>query len=118
MEKQLAAPNIDFADSEFKTFELTDDDNLIIYLESWDGEELKIIFSDSIGFLYQSGNIVTNLYEISESILLSTVIKRVYAKEVPFDHPYKIFYLEDLHHFPFIQVVAQTAIVMKNGNIK
>ena len=113
MDKIEAAPLIDFSDSEFKTFELTDEDVLIIYLESWEERRLKIMFIDVVGFIYQTGNLVSNLYVTrEENLFFEESLSRAYTKK-PESHPYKLFYLENISNYPFIQVVAKHVEVIK-----
>jgi hypothetical protein len=113
MNKKLAAPTIDFADSDYKSFQMLEDDKLIISMNSWQEKPLKIIFKDVIQFCYRLGFVPKDLYEILESTsFLREPLERRY-KEIPINHPYKLFQLEDINDFPFIQVVAESVQVLK-----
>ena len=50
MSKKLVAKPISFADSEYKSFEMTEDATLTINMNSWQGTPFRIIFSDVIQF--------------------------------------------------------------------
>jgi hypothetical protein len=113
MNKILAAEHIDFADSEYKSFHMSEDDILTLYLKSWDAKSLKIVFSQVIQFLYKLGDLSKDLYQSSnESAFLNAALSEKYIK-IPLNHPYKLFELEDIHGFPFIQVVAESVNVIK-----
>jgi hypothetical protein len=105
--KRIAALGIDFADSEFKNFELINN-KLIVYLESWDAKTLKINFLNPIQFSYKLGYHILNIYEVlGNSQFLEEAIIRKYREKV-FNHPYKLFQIDDMNDSPFIQVAAES----------
>jgi hypothetical protein len=56
---------------------------------------------------------VAGIYEILESRkFLDDAIQKIYVK-VPKDHPYKLYYVEDMDENPFLKVVAQSVKVEK-----
>lgn len=65
--KQKVAPKIDFADSEFKFFQMNKNEPLYVFLNSWDAKNLIVIFTNVIQFSYKSGNLMENLYEVLDS---------------------------------------------------
>lgn len=112
MDKKLALPDIDFADSRYKSLQILEDDTLIIYLNSWKEQPLKIIFKDIIYFSYKVGDLPRDLYEITDSTpLLEETILSLY-KKIPETHFYKLFQFEDIYNFPFIQVIAESVQVL------
>jgi hypothetical protein len=113
MNKKLAAEHIDFADSEYVSLNITEDDVLIIYLRSWQEKTLKITFSNTLQFLYTQEDAIQDIYEILDvSPFLEKALSKRYIK-LPLDHPFKLFQIEDIDDFPFIQVVAESVHVVK-----
>jgi len=118
MSKKRAAPNISFADSELRSYEWSARECnlgnlLIIYFNSWDNKTLKCTFTDPIQFSHLSGDCVEDLYQnLKITPFLEEALSRNYIK-VPIDHPYKLFQVEDIDEFPFIQVVAQNVEIIK-----
>ena len=112
MKKIRAAPKIDFADSRFKSYEMFEN-TLILNLISWDEKTLKVIFSNCIQFSYKLGDFIENLYEImEESDFLREALSHKYVK-TPSIHPFRLFQLQDISDFPFIEVVAESVSVEK-----
>jgi hypothetical protein len=112
MNKNQVILNISFADSEYKSFSMSDDDVLTIYMKSWQEKPFKLIFKHAIQFLYRLGDVPKGVYELSTSSFLDEALSKQYIK-TPADHPYKVFQIEDIYDFPFIQVVAESVTVVK-----
>lgn len=113
MRKKLAAENIDFADSEYKYFDISEDRNLTIYLNSWNNKKLRIVFNHVIRFFYSLGSGPKDLYEVLENdAFLNEALATMYIK-IPKSHSYKLFHMEDIDDLPFIQVVAESVAVFK-----
>lgn len=114
MKKKLAAEHIDFADSRYKFFEMTEDSTLTIHMDSWKETPLRIVFAKVIQFSYKLGDLPKDLYETSgDCPLLMEALASKYEK-IPTSHPYKLFELEDIDDFPFIQIVAVSINVFKD----
>ncbi len=114
MNKQLAAKHIDFADSEYKSFHISEDDTLTIRMNSWQEKPLYLIFSSAIQFFYQLADVPKDLYEISDdSAVLQEALLKKYGGCIPINHSFKLFQIEDIYDFPFIQVVAKSVNVVK-----
>ena len=75
MNKKPAANHIDFADSEYRSFNMLDDATLIIYLNSWDAFPIRIEFTHAIHFLYRLGSGPSNLFEIKNSTELEEILQ-------------------------------------------
>lgn len=113
MTKKRVNIGINFADSDFKSFEMMNDYILIINLISWDNKEIKITFENCIQFSYKLHYHIANIFQVVEpSNFLNEALSENYEK-IPNDHPFKLFQLEDLNDFPFIQVVAESVQVSK-----
>ncbi|MFI0436103.1 MAG: hypothetical protein ACH350_10360 [Parachlamydiaceae bacterium] len=112
MNKQLAAPHIDFADSEYVAFQMTEHQNLTIFMKNWQEESLRIVFKHVIEFIYKLGDVPKDLYELDNSSFLTEALQLKYTSTPP-NHPYKHFQLEDIDDFPFIQVIAESVTVIK-----
>ena len=112
MNKRLAAEYIDFADSEYIAFQMSDHYNLTILMKNWKEELLRIIFKHAIQFTYKLGDVPKDWYELENTPFLNEALQLKYI-QVPANHPYKHFQLEDINDFPFIQVVAESLTVVK-----
>jgi len=114
MNKKLAMPTFDFADSEYKSFNMSEDATLIIYMNNWQAIPFKIIFTHAIQFSYKLGFVPKDLYEVLEdSIFLNEALSLKYA-ETTSDHPYKYYQIEDIDDFAFIEVVAESVEIIKD----
>ncbi len=105
MNKKPIASNIDFADAEFLSTELTTD-TISVLLKSWNGKLIKLIFNDPIQFSYSLGDEFSNAYEVTncpESLKNSLLRKYTIP---PHEHPYKLYQLCDIHNFPFMEIIA------------
>jgi hypothetical protein len=112
MNKKLAAKHIGFADSEYKSFHMSEDATLTIYLKSWDAKTLRIVFTHAIQFFYTLGNEPSDLFEIENSPEVDKMLIERYGR-IPPDNSLKLFVLEDIDDFAFIQVVAESVDVFK-----
>ena len=111
MNKKLVAPGIDFADSEFHSFQL-DNETLIIYISSWDERALRLTFSNVIHLSFQPAD-----YEESrDSSMLKNALLNKYGK-IEDNHPFKSFQIEDIYDCLFIGVVAKSVQVVKEENM-
>ncbi|WP_068471242.1 hypothetical protein [Candidatus Protochlamydia phocaeensis] len=113
MNKKIIAENIDFADSEYKSFHMSEEAVLTVYLKSWDAKLLIITFTHVIQFSYQLGSDPSNLFEIEDSPVLKSILVEAYGG-IPNNNPFKLFIIEDIDKFPFIQVVAESVTVIKD----
>lgn len=114
MNKKLAAEHIDFADSEYESFHMTQDAILTIHMKSWKNEYIRVVFMHTTQFLYKLGDVPKNLYEFSvNTAFLNEALLQEYIK-IPEHHPYKHYQLEDIHDFPFIQVIAESVEVFRD----
>lgn len=113
MNKKLALELIDFADSEFRSFSMSEEDNLTIYMKNWKEEPFRLFFKHAIQFTYVIGDVPKDLYELSDSSFLKEAIQKRYIK-MPLVHPFKHYQMEDIDDFPFIQVIAENVEVFKD----
>ena len=112
MNKKPVFDYIDFADSEYLSFHISEDATLTIYLKSWDAKFLNLIFNHVVQFSYKLGSDPSNLFEKKNSHELEKILLEIYGI-VPADNTFKLFILEDIDDFPFIQVVAESVSVVK-----
>lgn len=104
---------IDFADAEFKTFEMSSDDTLIIYFTSWDEREIKLNFKNATQFSYKLGGTVASVIEYLEvTPFLQESLKLAYD-QAPLEYPYSEFQVIDTDGFPFIQVVSEELEIVR-----
>lgn len=108
--------DIGFADAQYRYFQITENDNLTIFLTSWDEREIKMEFYNVLSFYYTMGDIISEFYEISESSFLNESIDRYYVKR-PVNPPFKHYQIEDVGGFPFIEVVSESVQVVKTDKI-
>jgi hypothetical protein len=117
MNKKPLKCEIGFADSEYRYFQIIEGSNdLIIFLTSWDEREIKLEFFDVVRFAYVTGEMISEIYEITESSFLDESLDRCYV-EKPLNIPYKHYQIEDLDDFPFIEVVAEGVKVVKTDKM-
>lgn len=108
MKTSIVKLGIGFADSEYKSFQMLENNVLIINMSSWEERPFGIVFSNVIQFLYRLGDVPKDLYEISNnSPFLEEAVLQEYGY-MPLDHPFKLFHLVDISGFPFIQIVAES----------
>jgi hypothetical protein len=104
--------SVDFADSSYKFLE-ADNDNLIVYLESWDAKLIKIQFVGILEFVFQSGSFISGLQEMdSEDEFLRNALARNYDI-IPAEHPFKKYAIIDIEDFNVVEVVAEQVMVTK-----
>ncbi len=112
MKQKVLFTDIDFADSEYRSCEMEDTD-FTVYLNSWDGKTIRIIFHNTIQFSYKIYAVVSYVCEITEkNSVLDEALALRYEK-IPNDHPYKLFQIIDIDDVPFIEVVAEGAQAFK-----
>ncbi len=92
------APNVDFADASYKSCTGESNDDLIVYLNSWDDKIIEIKFVNAIQFIYRGGSYIEGVYErTDESSSLSESLASYYEK-IPKEHPFKILISSDLDY--------------------
>lgn len=103
---------IDFADSEFKSCYLDRiNDNLIVYLNSWDDNLIKIVFLNTLHFSFKWGDIVNGLYQIDKDEFYRESIA-CYG-EIPKSLEFSRFSIIDIQDSEFFKVVAEDVVVTK-----
>lgn len=115
MNKKKIDSEIDFADSEYKSFNMSENYILTINMNNWQEKSFKIIFVNTIQFVYKLGDIPKGVFELSndDSSFFNEALLLEYGY-MPSQHPFKLFQLEDIDDFPFIQVVAESVTVVKD----
>ncbi len=114
MNKRKLSLGISFADSEYKSFQMSENSVLTIRMLSWQAQPFQVVFSHAIQFLYRLGDVPKDLYELSNySPFLEDSLLQEYGY-IPPSHPFKLFQIEDIDDFPFIQVVAESASIVKD----
>lgn len=106
------APEIDFADSEYKKLEMNND-NLTVLISSWDEKNIKITFFNVVQFTYRAGDVIKGLFQVTETSNLNDALSLFYDSP-PANHPFKLFQIIDIYDIPFIEVIAEKATVNKN----
>lgn len=116
MNRNIVFPNIDFADSEFSSITISEKQNYArITLISWDNRELEITLVNPILCSYQLGDVVANFYEALEPTkILEKAIAENYETPPP-THPFKLFQLVDVQDFSFVEIVAESASIIKRS---
>ncbi len=113
MDKRELFLGISFADSEYEFFKMSENSVLTIHMLSWQAKPFQVVFSNTIQFLYRLGDFPKDLYEmLGDSIFLQEALSREYV-HIPTDHPFKLFQMEDIYDFPFIQIVAESVNIIK-----
>lgn len=101
--------SIGFANSHYIYF--VHEENLILYLSLWNDEIAKIIFFDVIGFIYNSGSVISNLYETTIHEFLTETINQCYTGTTPITH--KLYLLIDIDDLPVFQIVANKLLITR-----
>lgn len=112
MKMKEIATDIDFADSSFRSCEMIHD-KLTVYLNSWDDKTLKLVFPNTIEFVYKAGSIPVGIYEKSDELSLLNEALSLYYEKTPKTHPFKVFAMTDIEDFVFLKVVAENVVVTK-----
>lgn len=113
MSSIILFPEIDFADSRFRSIE-SSDKTLTVYLESWDAKTIKVTFLQPIRFSFKRGDISSDIYEVSDSEFLQEALHPS-GKKTPVDGQYKLFQIWDINDYPYLQVVALEAAATKEN---
>ncbi len=111
--KNLCPKQIDFADSEFISFEFSSDQSLILYIKSCREHVLKIKFTNVIQFSYKLGFQISNLFEINEH---TSFLEEALSREFKYPYPenqFREYHVEDIYDFPFIQLVADSVSLVE-----
>ena len=112
MDRLNSAPNLDFADSAFKSCSM-DGKNLIISLEAWDGRTIKLMFFHAVQFTYGIGDVIDGIYEFkNQSEFLREALANCYER-IPEKHPFKHFELLDHDDYPVFRVIAEDMHAIK-----
>lgn len=84
MNNKRSISHFSFADSTFKSFHLSEDNALTIFMNTWQEEPFKIIFSNTIQFSYKLGDIPNDLYEIfnANSFLDEALIRQYTSSRI------------------------------------
>ena len=113
MKKKLVIPDFDFADSKYKSFSISEEGTLTINMQSWQEDPFKIVFLNVIQFTYKIGSVPKDLFESLESSLFLNEALSLEYENIPSNHPFKHFQLEDIYDFAFIEVVAESVRLIK-----
>lgn len=114
IEKKLAAPKIDFADSELRSFSMDQNNPLIILLNSWDDRTITMEFSNVIYCSYKGGFQLEDFYEVIGSALFDEVI----SKHQGNGDSFKFFLIESIYDTPIMEIIAQDVKVIKGSDIR
>lgn len=115
MDTKKAISNIDFADASYKSLEMSNDE-LFVYINSWDDKTIKISFFNPIKFTFKIGGFIEGFYEIGDDFSFLNEILEEYYEKIPQDHPFKVFVIRDINDDDFIKVVAESATAVKTKN--
>jgi len=113
METKVKVAKVSFADARFKSFDMNENYDLTIFLNSWDEKMLRVVFYHTIQFSFKLGDVTQQLYQIlGNNSFFEEALNREYVK-APEDHPFKMFQIHDIDDFPYIEVVAERVEVIK-----
>lgn len=119
-----ACPYIDFKDSAFIGSSLSGDE-LVLYLNSWDEKEIKIIFKNPIYFIYKTGDVIDGIYEKKNCLSeLNTILSGYYEQvfgvtgKFPKQHLFRLFVMRDIYDRPIFEIVAESITASKNPQLR
>lgn len=92
------------------------ENDLTIYVDSWDDRTLIVSFSNVIHFMYSGGFQITQLYEIIDQTILEEKLQD--SKDINLNEKkFRLFCIENLYHFPFIEVVSNDVNIIKDQKL-
>jgi hypothetical protein len=116
MKMKEALQNIDFSDSSLKCFRC-DENDLIIYLESWDEKIIELIFSNIIKLKYQMLDFISGVYEIRDNICLNDLYDEKFGQRYNEKETYKLFHILDIEDGVIFEIVAENVTGIKKDAI-
>jgi len=105
-------PDIDFADSTYKSCELSNS-QLKLNIISWDNKAIEIMFSNTILLHYRIGSFVSKCCETNNIELINEAINRYY-EIIPTSHDFKSFTIVDIDDKIMFEIVAEDAKITKS----
>ncbi len=108
------APNIGFDDATFKSCEISNN-ALIVYITSWNEKSIKLIFFNTIQFIYKLHSDVSGVYEKNEQNEFIKNALEIYYVKVPENHPFKLYAIMDIEDNCFLEVVAESVEIYKES---
>jgi len=115
MDNTIVFSNFDFADSTYKSLSLSENYILTIDMHTWQEIPFKLIFENVIYFLFNNGDFPKNLHKVAEnSQFFINAVAKQYVEKPPTDHPYKGYELKDISDFAFIEIVAESVLLLRN----
>lgn len=101
--------DIGFADSNIVSYR-SKNENVVITLKCWNEKVLELEFVESILVLITNSWNISDICEITESILLDKVLSQAY-EIIPKNHEYRIFQFIDNSDNPAIEVISKQLII-------
>lgn len=112
MVNKIIDTTLDFADAEFQTFSLAENNELTLILKLWNDTFVSLVLTDVLKFNYSKGDIIKDIYENDESQLLNESLLDCFVK-IPEHHSFKLYQLVDVQDYPFIEIVASAINVSR-----
>lgn len=90
----------------------TEDDNLFVFINSWDNKIVKVSFFNAIQFIGCS-SFVEDVYEVEEKSQFLEEALKLYYRVVPETCPFKVFVIKDIDEVAIFEVVAEGVQIYK-----
>ncbi len=116
MIKTCCFPDFSFADSQYNGFKLTPNNNLSIFLTSWEYKCIRIEFLNILEFRYELESVPKELYEFPKGLESAKKATengfQAYSRELEL----KFYQFEDIESFSFFQIIASSADIFIDNN--
>ena len=115
MNMKIKATKVDLTNARLESITM-DDQTFTLIIDSQEEKSMRIVFFNPIQFSYNIGNIIQDLYQLTDDPpFLRKAMSLIYEK-IPDVHPFKLFQLIDINDFPFIEIVAESVQVIPKGD--
>ena len=102
---------IGFADSKILSY-TAESKNVILILECWNGQKLKMVFSNFVEIAGTSETLLCDIEEAFESPLLEKALNDIYD-EKPQVHNLKVFRLININDSIALEIVCESMTITK-----
>ena len=113
MKKMIDIPGISFADSTYNGCIITEKNDVLVILDSWDGKKIKIYFYKVLEFTFKYAGAPEGLYELPYDSHRFTDPKHKNNEVNSLKSPFKIYHIEDIESSPMIEVIAESVKITK-----
>jgi len=111
MKKLIDVPGISFDDSTYEGCIITQNNEVLVFIESWDAKKIKIEFLNVIEFIYNYAGAPSALYELPYDSSNSCLNQK--GEQLSQKSRYKIYQIQDIDDSIMIEVIAESLHMTK-----